>query len=341
MIKRVGGHIETEPPKKPKKVTGTRFASVLGANRWSTPFEAWCAITRTYEEPFEDTVYTKAGRTIEPLQIDFMRKHYAMDVVTPTDEYGENYFERTWGDFYPNEPVFGGMWDALMVEDGLPTAVLEMKTTKRAEDWMDGAPEYYALQGALYAYLLNLRTVIMVCSFLAPEDYDHPEEYVCSVDNTITDEFDIYERFPNFDDLIASVEDWWEEHVKTGISPDYDEKRDKDILKALSTNIIEGDKALSLLLEEADSLMTEIDEKTGVQQKRLAVLKDAIKDEMKERLREGDTEVNASTDKRVWSLSRGTTTSIDKKALEKDGLLEKYTVTSERLTLKNTEVKHG
>ena len=64
--------VSITPPKKPKKVTGTRFASVLDLNRWSSPFEAWCAITRTYEEPFEDTIYTIAGKTIEPKQADYI-----------------------------------------------------------------------------------------------------------------------------------------------------------------------------------------------------------------------------------------------------------------------------
>lgn len=58
--------IQITPPKRTKKVTGTRFATILGLNPWSTPFEMWCAITKTYEKPFEDTIYTIAGKTIEP-----------------------------------------------------------------------------------------------------------------------------------------------------------------------------------------------------------------------------------------------------------------------------------
>lgn len=56
--------ITITPPKRPKKITGTRFAAIMGLNKWTTPFNAWCAITRTYEEPFEDTIYTVAGKTI-------------------------------------------------------------------------------------------------------------------------------------------------------------------------------------------------------------------------------------------------------------------------------------
>ena len=81
--------ITITPPKRPKKITGTRFAAIMGLNKWTTPFNAWCAITRTYEEPFEDTIYTVAGKTIEPKQAEFMKKSYFMtNLITPTDVYG-------------------------------------------------------------------------------------------------------------------------------------------------------------------------------------------------------------------------------------------------------------
>ena len=49
-----GNKIQIIPPKRPKKLTGTRFATILGLNPWSTPFEIWCEVTRTYQKPFED-----------------------------------------------------------------------------------------------------------------------------------------------------------------------------------------------------------------------------------------------------------------------------------------------
>ena len=55
--------IKITPPARPKKLTATRFAAIFGLNAWSTPFEAWCEITRTYEKPFEETKYTKAERS--------------------------------------------------------------------------------------------------------------------------------------------------------------------------------------------------------------------------------------------------------------------------------------
>ena len=94
----IDSHIEVTPNKKPKKITATRFATILGLNPWSSAFEVWCEITKTYQKPFEDTIYTIAGKTIEPKQIEYMRSAYGMyNLKTPTDIYGPDYFKKTWG----------------------------------------------------------------------------------------------------------------------------------------------------------------------------------------------------------------------------------------------------
>ena len=80
----IDNRIQIVPPKRPKKLTATRFATVLGLNPWSTPFEVWCEITRTYQKTFEDTIYTRAGKIIEPKQAEYMKNTYFMsNLVTP------------------------------------------------------------------------------------------------------------------------------------------------------------------------------------------------------------------------------------------------------------------
>lgn len=322
--------IEITPPAKPKKLTATRFATVLGLNPWSTPFEVWCEVTRTYAKPFEDTIYTIAGKTIEPKQIEFMKKAYFMtNLKTPTDIYGKDYFKKTYGDFYKNEPIFGGMWDSLLYdENDKPYAVLEFKTTKRAEDWRDDVPEYYALQAALYAYLLGVDNVIMVASFLEPSDYDNPDAYVCTVDNTITVPFRVSERYPHFEqEYVYPAENWWKAYVERGISPAFDEKKDAELLKALRhTDITAGDD-LSALIAEAESLQAELDGRKAEvadKEKRLKALKEAIKNTCVNGFKEGDTTVTVKGGSYEWTVQKTSKTDIDRAALEKDGLLEKY-----------------
>lgn len=332
--------IQITPPKRTKKVTGTRFATILGLNPWSTPFEMWCAITKTYEKPFEDTIYTVAGKTIEPKQAEYMKKSYGMDLITPADRYGEDYFDKTWGDFFPENPILGGMWDYLgLDENGTVDTVLEMKTTKRIEDWLNDAPEYYALQAALYAYLLGVDNVIMVASFLEEKDYADPSKYVPNIKNTITVEFKVSERYPDFERMVAEVKSWWGEYVAGGISPVYDEKKDAEILAALRTHNLTPDTDIDALIKEAEGLKTEVDKAyTAIadKEKRLKEINDIIKEHAMKQFRDGDKKVEIKGSTYTWTVSRSETATIDKKALEADGLLEKYQKRSEqyRMTVK-------
>lgn len=325
--------ITVDAPKRPKKCTGTRFAAVLGLNKWTSPFNAWCAITRTYEEPFEDTIYTIAGKTIEPKQAEYMKeKYFWKNLVTPTDVYGEDYFSKTYGDFFKSQPIFGGMWDYLFSDkDGKPITVMEMKTTKRVEDWLEDIPEYYAMQAALYAYLLGVDDVIMVCTVLGDKDYEKPGEFVVTTDNTFERPFKVSERYPNMAQIIADVEKWWNEHVVTGISPEYDEKVDADILKELRKNNVNPDSDVEALIAEAEELKAQIDKAKDTvadAEKRYKKVTEMLKKIAMTQFREGDKEVEMKGKSFLWVTSRSvsTSTEIDQNKMAEDGILEKYQV---------------
>ena len=330
-----GNKIQIIPPKRPKKLTGTRFATILGLNPWSTPFEIWCEVTRTYQKPFEDTIYTIAGKTIEPKQAEYMKQTYFMsNLVTPTDIWGKDYFRQTYGDFFRESPVLGGMWDYLLYgKDGKPTTVLEMKTSKRVEDWKDDIPEYYALQAALYAYLLGVDEVIMVASFLEPKDYDAPEKFVCSGENTITRPFKVSERYPDFEKkYVKPALKWWKDYVESGISPAFDERKDAEILKALRTNNLSPETDMAALVKEAEDLKAKLDAhaaEVAEDEKRYKVLADMIKKAAIAQFRDGDKKVSIAGSAYNWEVSRTSTTKIDKDAMKADGILAKYTTTED------------
>ena len=341
------GTITITPPAKPKKCTGTRFAAILGLNAWTTPFNAWCAITRTWEEPFEDTIYTLAGKAIEPKQAAYMaEKYFWKNLISPTDVYGENYFKKTFGDFFKDEPIFGGMWDYLFVDkEGKPTTVLEMKTTKRSEDWLDDIPEYYALQAALYAHLLGVDDVVMVCTVLEDEDYKKPESFIVKSENTFERAFKVSERYPDMPKTIAKIEQWWKEHVEGGVSPKYDEKRDAEILKALRANNLNPESDIEAMIYEAEQLQEKLDKaaaEISADEKRLKKLKDLIKEAGMEQFRDGDKQVILKGGNYDWVTSRTTAMKIDEAAMKMDGILDKYktveTVTY-RLSPKKKESK--
>lgn len=342
-----GNKIQIIPPKRPKKLTGTRFATILGLNPWSTPFEIWCEVTRTYQKPFEDTIYTIAGKTIEPKQAEYMKQTYFMsNLVTPTDIWGKDYFRQTYGDFFRESPVLGGMWDYLLYgKDGKPTTVLEMKTSKRVEDWKDDIPEYYALQAALYAYLLGVDEVIMVASFLEPKDYDAPEKFVCSGENTITRPFKVSERYPDFEKkYVKPALKWWKDFVESGISPAFDERKDAEILKALRTNNLSPETDMVALVKEAEDLKAKLDAhaaEVAEDEKRYKVLTDMIKKAAIAQFRDGDKKVSIAGSAYNWEVSRTSTTKIDKDAMKADGILAKYTTTEDSYRISPKALKEG
>lgn len=342
-----GNKIQIIPPKRPKKLTGTRFATILGLNPWSTPFEIWCEVTRTYQKPFEDTIYTIAGKTIEPKQAEYMKQTYFMsNLVTPTDIWGKDYFRQTYGDFFRESPVLGGMWDYLLYgKDGKPTTVLEMKTSKRVEDWKDDIPEYYALQATLYAYLLGVDEVIMVASFLEPKDYDAPEKFVCSGENTITRPFKVSERYPDFEKkYVKPALKWWKDYVESGISPAFDERKDAEILKALRTNNLSPETDMAAMVKEAEDLKAKLDAhaaEVAEDEKRYKVLTDMIKKAAIAQFRDGDKKVSIAGSAYNWEVSRTSTTKIDKDAMKADGILAKYTTTEDSYRISPKALKEG
>lgn len=336
--------VKIDPPKKPKKITGTRFASIFGVNTWTTPFAVWCEITKAYEKPFEDTKYTIAGKIIEPKQIEYLKKSYFMtDIKTPTDVYGKDYFNKTYGDFFSNVKILGGMWDCIRVKNSVPHCVIECKTTSRAEDWNGEIPEYYALQAALYAYLLGVDDVIMIASFLEDKDYDSPENFVPSPNNTITIVFKMSERYPNFEnEYVIPAVNWWNEHIIKGVSPVFDEKDDAEILKHLRTNNLNPDSDINSLLIEADELTLKIAQhelSIKKESDRLKNLKEQIKKYALSQFREGDTIVTLKGQKYEYSLSKSTKNDIDSEKLKKDGIYEKYLTSSVSYRLTSKAIK--
>ena len=332
-------HIElTKVPKKFKKCTATRFATILGLNDWSTPFGAWCEITKTYEDPFVENKYTNAGKVIEPKIINYLNTRYFMDIKSPTDVYGADYFKKTWGDFFPEVEALGGMWDALG-----DNFVVEIKTTKRAEDWSTDVPIYYKLQACLYAYLLGFDNVVVTVSFLEEKDYENPEAFVPSISNTKIYEFTVSEAFPTFEEeYVNPALEFWRNHVETGISPDFDEKKDAEILKALRKNTVEPtDAEITKLIKEADKLQAGIDiaeARLEDKRKRLKELDEQIKKYMHGQFRDGDKKVEIAGSKYTYTLTKSERSGLDGTALKKalPEVYNKYQKLTEIYTLKKS-----
>ena len=333
-------HIELEqPPKQHKLLTGTRFASCLGLNPYSSPFQIWCECTKLVTPPYEETMYTKAGRIIEPLQREYVSKTFP-NIKGPEEYFGNAYEIYRWNFFDDKFKPYGGLWDAVSTKsNGKDIAmVVEFKTANSAAKWVDGPPIYYLMQGALYAKMLGLDKVLFVASFLSPMDYAHPEEFIPNETNTtmivkkLKDiVLEVDGEYLSFDELYDKGLDFWNNYVLTGISPEFDEKLDKEYLDIIRASKPSNDNDLTTMCVEAIKIAKEIKSleiSSGIKVKKdeLKVLEDAIKKVM----------IDSNLDRcDKYKLKRDVKLKFNEKALEKDNkaLYNKYCEESISYTL--------
>ncbi|MEL7609519.1 MAG: YqaJ viral recombinase family protein [Bacillota bacterium] len=321
-----------EPPGRVKKITGTRFAAILGLNPWSSPFEAWCDMTGVYKIPFEENQYTAAGKAIEPIVISYLDKRYyfGKGLLQGPEAWFKKTKDQMRYDHFPEQPIFGGMWDART-----KTAVYELKTSKRVEDWYKRGvfcpPEYYKLQGALYAYLMGLDEFRLVLTILEDKDYANPAAFVPTPENTIVKKFSLAAEFPEFAAKLDACLAWCDRHIAGAVSPEWDpaKKNDVEIMKALTTAHVpmsKGEDIVAELIRRIEPLQARIEAVSSdiaEDEKTLKTLKDQLKSELEGRMKESDKKIQAEGSEYVFEVSR-TAPGLDTERLKKDGIYEQY-----------------
>ena len=302
----INNHVELDKIGKVKKITGTRLGTILGLNPWSTPFEAWCDMTKLYKEPFEETIYTEAGKIIEPKIIKYLNEVYTGRVIGPEDYFGKDYPKMRY-DFWPNEPIFGGMWDALVLNKntGKPRAVIEIKTTKRAEDWQHDVPLYYKLQAMLYAKLLGLKHFIFAVAFLDDSIYEDPNKFEANEETVKVMVFDLDDYL--ITEYMTNALTWYHNYIRGKTSPDFDEKKDADILKELRTNRIEATETIDDYLATLDEVRPIIEANEVAMREytdKLKKAEDGLKKELESQFKDQDKTVAISSKRYEFRLNR-------------------------------------
>lgn len=284
-----------DPPKRTKKITGHRFPSVLQLNKYQTPFGAWAEITGLVTLPFEDNKFTLAGKAIEPKQIEYAKGKFP-NVKSIEEYYGNNFAEYRYSNFKDLGRIFDGVRDFVSTKnDGVTiTMVGECKTSSKPQDWVDNnVPIDYLCQGMLYAYLDKLDRILYVASFLQPMDYNNPELYEVTDENTKLTVKKLNECFlplptgeyGTIELAIEYCEEWWKDYVESGISPEFDEVKDKEYLDIIRKSKPTNDALLDEVCDEAVKLAREIKDlkiSSGLdaKEKELKVLETNIKEVM-------------------------------------------------------------
>ena len=328
------------PPKQRNRITGHRIASVLGLNQYQTPFGAWCEITKLVKLPFEDNKYTIAGKAIEPKLIKYIGERFP-NVMSIEEYYGNSFEEYQWNNFIHDSSIFGGIIDAVSTRNDLKTIAMicECKTSSKPQAWANNTvPVEYLLQGALYSYLKGLDRVVFACAFLEDADYNHPDKFEVNDKNTIIlikrlDEmvFEINGEYLNIEGVIQKATEWWNTYVETGVSPEFDEKKDKEYLDIIRATDETKDNDLVDVCNKAYEINTkikELKESSGITslERQLKSLETSIKNEM---IATGSTKCGK------YKLSRRITHKFNEKlfAQQEPNVYESYLEETESYTL--------
>lgn len=209
-----------------KKVGGSSVGDILIKGGFNSSFAAFCRLS-WIGLPILDRKYVDAGIAIEPKVINLLEEKLALDYQKPIkiqtfDPEKYNY------DVFDSHEIVGGIPDGFIEE---LSTIIEIKTTneKNYENWQKyGLPESYKRQAQLYAYLIGAKHYSIVATFLKDQDYHQPAE------------FDIFKRkVKNWTfsldanvarDDVEKITNWYQNLTILGVSPEYDEVKDADLL---------------------------------------------------------------------------------------------------------------
>ena len=128
------------------------------------------------------------------------------------------------------------MVDGYIQVDGKRDTILEIKTSRDREGWLDedggytNVPMSYMLQASLYAELSNLDRIVFLVGFLEEPDYARPKAWVPTPENTYV----IVKEKLEMSEYMAQCEEWYNEYMKGGYTPEWtDSEIDAEVLKYL------------------------------------------------------------------------------------------------------------
>lgn len=246
-----------------KKITGSRFSSVVGFNEYTTPFKTWCIMTGLYTEQM-DEIMSRAGTIIEPKIKSVVEK--MLDV-----SYMQYEPQKVGFDIFKENKIFGGIPDGEPIVNNIinydnEKRMLEIKTTSidsflykkvdnlfvlqkdennhpiiksygtKREKWFDDnqnvkVPVEYEFQLSLYCYLRGISKGIFAICFLETNDYINPEQ--CNVYEREIQLVNLDVNIDKFKQFVTMAENWYHDYIETGISP----KLTKDDLEFINSEL--------------------------------------------------------------------------------------------------------
>lgn len=321
-----GISIITPPDKRfVRKISGTSFAGIVGMSPWDTSFTAACKCFGMCDEDISGKPAVVAGKVLEEVIIEHCR-HLG---VVPASEV----FEPRTGthDEWPSDfddPDFVGHLDGMMA-DG--SAVVEVKTTGRPEDWSDGVPMHYWLQASLYAHFMGVDDIVFLVGILSDEDRRNPLNWdpaghVYRVD---------VKKHPDTEKLIQqarSIHQAFLYSTEVPLMCDKNLASDRELMDYFRARLVAGGELFDMACElaEVENRIRDIEAEHKDLYDKAKTLRDSLKTAMASSERD-----QVTTQAGTYKLIKTTRRTLDKALLIEDGLdPDRYSKTTETFTLR-------
>lgn len=305
------------------KVSGTMVGGILGVSPWSTPFSVACDLLGLGRQDISDKPAVKTGKVLESRIIEYLGQEYAKtgmflpaEVIFDKREGDHNRWTPDWED-----DTFTGHIDGAVIKDDGETFILEIKTTSNMASWMDGVPEYYFWQVALYNHFLAHQDKAYVAlGIVDQETHKNPDSWTPSESNVALFEVDIDQ-----DAVAAKLEEvrtWYATLKSTYTTPMYDMSRPSvDIplymhLMDLATDA----ESMTYLVDEVGALEMQISEKMA-DIDHLQTQRDALRARLKDYLEGNELpELKSSTGNYYAVMGKQTRRKISAEKLRDAGI---------------------
>lgn len=324
------------------KVSGTSMAGILGISPWSTPFQVACNLLGLAREEIGNKPSVSTGRVLEPVIVKYADEAFAdHGMFVPA----EQIFEKREGDHDSwvsdfEDDVFAGHVDGAVIKDDGSTYVLEIKTSANLESWLEGVPEYYYWQVALYnEFITKQDLAYVVLGIVDDATYRNPMTWMPN-ERTVR-EYEIPIDRVMVEGTLESIREWYAEYILEGMTPPYDPDNAGDVemfehLKLLATDIDE--------MESIVDTLSEVDERISVLEAEHAELyleQKAFRAQLKEYMdAHGLSTLGKPTGKAIAKMSTTSRETIDKEKMMLDGIdPAKYTTVTTSKTLRISKNK--
>lgn len=278
------------------KIGGSDAAAICGISPWQTPLEAYLKITG--QLAIQDSPQMEWGRRLEPV----VRQKY-IEATGRKVFYNEN--PKKFGvEFqHPEYSFIQGSLDGLS-ESHEESRVLEIKTARSRDAWIDGVPEYYQCQIAHYLACTGLDRADVAVLFGASD-------------------FEIFEleRDQELIDLLIGAEvEFWNKHVLPMNPPDPATINDAALRWPRSISVqVQADEQIAAAIDDLKMVRRAIEN--------LEANKADLELQIKAAMQEADTLMVGGKPAVTWKLSKPTTAfNKDLFSIEHPELFKKYFV---------------